>query len=76
MEYRIRQLKNLLRLYEENETALNEALYKDLRKPKHEAKLLEVNVLKSDVKTMIENCKEWATPVKVRHFRYIPITSY
>jgi len=65
VEYRIRQLKNLLRLYEENETALNEALYKDLRKPKHEAKLLEVNVLKSDVKTMIENCKEWATPVKV-----------
>lgn len=66
VDFRVRQLRSLLRMYEENEVELTEALYKDLRKPKHEAKLLEVNVLKSDVKTMIENCKEWAKPIRVQ----------
>lgn len=51
-------------MYEENEKVLVEALAKDLRKPKHEARLMEIEVLKADVRTMIENCKEWAKPQK------------
>ena len=52
-------------MYEENEADMVTALYKDLRKPKHEAKLMEIEVLKSDVRTMIQNCKEWAKPQRV-----------
>ena len=65
VNFRIRQLENLLRMYEENEADLITALYKDLRKPKHEAKLMEIEVLKSDVRTMIQNCKEWSKPQRV-----------
>jgi len=65
VDFRIRQLQNLLRMYEENEADMVTALYKDLRKPKPEAKLLEIEVLKSDVRTMIQNCKEWAKPQRV-----------
>lgn len=65
IDFRIRQLENLLRLYEENGPQLVEALYKDLRKPKHEGILLELSVMKTDVKTMIENCREWAAPLRV-----------
>lgn len=65
VSFRIRQLENLLRLYDENEQELLTALYKDLRKPKHEAKLVEIEVLKVDVRTMIQNCKEWSKPKRV-----------
>jgi len=66
IDYRIRQLQNLLRMYEENGPQFIEALYKDLRKPKHEAILLELNVLKTDVNTMIKHCREWAAPIRVQ----------
>ena len=52
-------------MYEENGPQFIEALYKDLRKPKHEAILLELNVLKTDVNTMIKHCREWAAPIRV-----------
>jgi len=52
-------------MYEENEADMITALYKDLRKPKPEAKLMEIEVLKSDVQTMIQNCKEWSKPQQV-----------
>ncbi len=65
VSFRIRQLESLLRMYEENETDLITALYKDLRKPKPEAKLMEIEVLKSDVRTMIQNCREWSKPQRV-----------
>ena len=47
VNFRVQQLQNLLRMYEENEADMITALYKDLRKPKPEAKLLEIEVLKS-----------------------------
>lgn len=65
VNFRIRQLESLLRMYEENEADLVNALYKDLRKPKPEAKLMEIEVLKGDVRTMIQNCKEWSKPQRV-----------
>lgn len=66
LNFRIKQLENLLRLYDENEAELLNAVYKDLRKPKYEAKLVEIEVLKTDVQTMIKNCREWAKPQRVR----------
>ncbi len=65
VNFRVKQLENLLRMYEENEADMITALYKDLRKPKPEAKLMEIEVLKSDVQTMIQNCKEWSKPQQV-----------
>lgn len=52
-------------MYEENESDLIMALHKDLRKPKPEAKLMEIEVLKADVRTMIQHCKEWSKPQRV-----------
>lgn len=66
INFRIKQLESLLRLYEENEAELLDAVYKDLRKPKYEAKLVEVEVLKTDVQTMIKHCREWAKPQRVQ----------
>lgn len=65
VNFRVRQLENLLRMYNENEADLTTALYKDLRKPKPEAKLMEIEVLKADVTTMIQNCREWSKPERV-----------
>ena len=53
-------------MYEEHEADLLDAVYKDLRKPKYEAKLVEIEVLKTDVQTMIKHCREWAKPQRVR----------
>ncbi len=49
-EWRIQQLKGLLRMYEENETIFVEALHKDLRKPKFEAVVAEIDNNKNDVR--------------------------
>jgi len=65
VDFRLRQLNGLLRMYEENEAEMVTALYKDLRKPKYEAKLFEIEVLKNDVRTMIDNVKDWAKPQRV-----------
>jgi len=65
VSFRIRQLEALLRMYEENEAEIVTALYKDLRKPKYEARMFEIEVLKNDVRTMIQNCREWAKPQRV-----------
>lgn len=65
VNFRIQQLEALLRMYHENEAEIVTALYKDLRKPKYEARMFEIEVLKNDVRTMIQNCKEWAKPERV-----------
>jgi len=65
VNFRIQQLEALLRMYHENEAEIVTALYKDLRKPKYEARMFEIEVLKNDVRTMIQNCKKWAKPERV-----------
>jgi len=49
VEWRLTQLKNLLRMMEENEMLICEALYKDLRKPKQESLTLEINYCENDI---------------------------
>lgn len=49
-EFREKQLRALLRLYDENETEIIEALADDLKKPKVEAVLAEVEYLRNDVR--------------------------
>lgn len=59
---RIKQLNNLLRLFEENGTEMANTLALDLRKHKQEAYLTEIEYLKNEVKNYIFNLKEWAKP--------------
>lgn len=64
IKWRRQQLKNLLRMYEENRNAMVEALRKDLRRCKMEALLLEVDYLINDLKSMIHHLDEWSAPEK------------
>ncbi|ODN02563.1 Aldehyde dehydrogenase family 3 member B1 [Orchesella cincta] len=60
VEFRLKQLKNLLRLYSENWDRIADALCQDLRKPLGEAKIMEHAFLIGDVKYAIKNLKKWA----------------
>ncbi|CAG9564140.1 unnamed protein product [Danaus chrysippus] len=64
IEWRRKQLKNLLRMYEENRNAMVDALVKDLRRSKMEAILLEVDYLINDIRNTIYNLDDWVAPVK------------
>ncbi|KAJ3646381.1 hypothetical protein Zmor_023971 [Zophobas morio] len=62
--FRLNQLKALLRLYEENASQIVAAVAQDLRKPKNETLLSEVDYLKNDVLNMIYNLSSWTEPEK------------
>lgn len=62
VEYRKDQLRELLRLMEENEDAIAEALAKDMHKPKQEAVLAEVLMVKSDITYALNNLSDWVKP--------------
>lgn len=62
LEFRKKQLQNLLNFYEENTTAMVAALASDLRKSKQEAVILEIGLLINDVKNMLMNFEQWAQP--------------
>jgi len=59
VEWRVTQLKNLLRMMEENEQLICEALYKDLRKPKQECLALEIHYVENDIRGIINNIHKW-----------------
>ncbi|XP_062529802.1 aldehyde dehydrogenase isoform X2 [Bombyx mori] len=62
IEWRRQQLKNLLRMYEENQNVMVEALHKDLRRSKMEAILLEVDYLINDLRNTLHYLDEWTKP--------------
>lgn len=63
-DFRLNQIKALLRLIEENEDKIISAIVQDTRKPIFEAKVFEIEFLKNSLKTIIYNLKEWMEPVK------------
>lgn len=65
---REKQLNALMRLYEEHETEMCDALAKDLRKHKQEAIINEVELLRNDLRNLLMNLKEYAKPEKVNLF--------
>lgn len=70
--FRRRQLESLLRLYEENRDTMAAALAADLRRPKQEAMILEIDFLINDMIHTINHLDEWARDEKVniaRHFK-------
>ncbi|KAK7598208.1 hypothetical protein V9T40_006443 [Parthenolecanium corni] len=63
--FREKQLKQLLKMYKENELEFIAALASDLRKSKNEAFLSEMNILVSDVVNTLHYLKKWTSPEKV-----------
>nr|CAD7604715.1 unnamed protein product [Timema genevievae] len=64
VEFREKQLNQLLRLYEENVPEMLTALSSDLRKSKQESLMTEIEYMKNDLKNTIHNLREWAKPEK------------
>lgn len=51
-----------MRLYEENEVEMENALKADLRRHRQEAQILEIEFLKNDVKNTLMHLDEWTGP--------------
>lgn len=64
VDFRERQLKQLLWMFEENTNEILEAVGKDLRKSKQEALLFEVNLVINETKNALLHIKEWTKPEK------------
>lgn len=64
VDFREKQLKNLLRMYEENSAEMVQVLGADLRKHKQEAHILEIDFLINDVRNTLFNLREWVKPEK------------
>lgn len=60
--FRETQLRALLRMYEDNEEKMVQALAKDLKKPRQEALLCEVDTIKSECRLLLKNLEKWAAP--------------
>lgn len=63
--FRRKQLESLLRLYEENRDEMCAVLAADLRRPKLEAIVLEVDFLINDLTNTLLHLDEWAAVEKV-----------
>lgn len=64
--FRRRQLESLLRLYEENRDEMAAVLAADLRRPKQEAIILEIDFLVNDITNTLIHLEEWAAVEKVK----------
>lgn len=64
INFRKQQLKNLKRFLKENEDAICESCYKDLRKPRHEAKMMEVASLNKEIDFYLRNLDDFVRPEK------------
>lgn len=65
IEFRRKLLLNLHRMLRENETALLDAVYKDLGKPYRESYLVELYPLYSEIKLALRKLKSWNAPKTV-----------
>ncbi|WP_245766526.1 aldehyde dehydrogenase [Pustulibacterium marinum] len=62
---RLTLLKKLKSVIKQHESAICEALYQDLRKPKFESMATETQFVLSELSFIISNLKEWTKPEKV-----------
>ena len=65
INFRISQLKTLLKLVDENESRILEAISKDLGRHIIDSYMGDVGPLKKSINYTIKNLKKWATPKKV-----------
>ena len=60
IDFRLAQLAKLKQGMKEIEIELTQALYKDLRKPAHEAYVTEIGVVYQSISEMIKKLKKYA----------------
>ncbi|XP_038899561.1 aldehyde dehydrogenase family 3 member H1-like isoform X2 [Benincasa hispida] len=65
-EWRVNQLKNLLKLVSENEEEMVQTVHSDLYKPEFEAFAHEIALLKGSCKLAIKELRRWMAPEKVK----------
>ncbi|XP_057549984.1 aldehyde dehydrogenase family 3 member H1-like isoform X1 [Amaranthus tricolor] len=65
-EWRVAQLEGMLRMIDEREKEIIEAINKDLSKPEFEAFIAEISMMKSSCKLALQELKQWMKPEKVK----------
>jgi aldehyde dehydrogenase (NAD+) len=65
VSWRIKQLKKIGKIIEENEAAILDALYQDLRKNKYESLSLEIGPVYAELKHLLSHIKDWVEPETV-----------
>lgn len=65
-DWRVAQLEGISRMVDEREKEIIEALHTDLAKPKFEAYVAEISMIKSSCKLALGELKHWMTPEKVK----------
>ena len=64
LKWRRDNLMSLMKLIDENEKALCDALKKDLNKPEHETVIMEFGVIKNGIVNSLNNLEKWMQPEK------------
>lgn len=64
-EWRVSQLKSMIKMLEDREPEIVECLRQDLDKPEFESSIYEVAMLKSSCKLTLKELKKWMKPEKV-----------
>ncbi|KAI4456451.1 aldehyde dehydrogenase [Holotrichia oblita] len=62
LTFRRTQLKNLRKMYEETREEMVEALKKDLKKPRQESYMSEIDVVQNDLRNLLFNFNEYTKP--------------
>jgi len=62
IEFRRHQLKQLYRLLDENEQQFVEALKLDLKKPRFESVMTEIDFVLNDIRSALNNLDKWTKP--------------
>ncbi|KAL4596215.1 hypothetical protein ACB092_12G148500 [Castanea dentata] len=65
-EWRVTQLKNILKMSEDREQDIVKALHSDLTKPELESSIYEISMLKNACTLAIKKLKQWMKPEKVK----------
>ncbi|XP_077249772.1 aldehyde dehydrogenase family 3 member H1-like [Tasmannia lanceolata] len=65
-EWRIAQIKLLLKLVDEHESDIIEGLSKDLSKPEFESFISEISLIKASCKLVLKELKHWMKPEKAK----------
>ncbi|XP_010539000.1 PREDICTED: aldehyde dehydrogenase family 3 member H1-like [Tarenaya hassleriana] len=65
-EWRVSQLKNLLKVCDHHEPEIVAALRDDLGKPELESSIYEVALLRNSIKLALKHLKDWMTPEKAK----------
>ncbi|KAL3274611.1 hypothetical protein HHI36_015992, partial [Cryptolaemus montrouzieri] len=62
LKFRRTQLENFIKFFEDNVDDLCDAVYKDLRKPRSETILCEIDFTINEIKNLLFNLNEYASP--------------